>query len=152
MPRRASGLCRFRRAPCAVAHTRGDVGVAQQDELRTAGPASKIILTSNRTTLPHDFDDVVYIRATVTDSAGVIVPTAENLIHFTVSGPGQIAATDNASVKDHDPFQSPDRHATQGSCVAILRATANTGSITLTASTENLSAGSITIAAAPASP
>ena len=127
----------------------GQLQQAASAELHTAGPAARITLTPERTTLPDDWDDIVYVRATITDAAGTPVPTANSLISFHITGPALIAAVDSGATTDHDPFQSTQRHAFQGSCVAILRATADTGQITLTASSDGLSDVSTTLSAAP---
>jgi len=120
------------------------------DELKTAEAPAKIVLTAERTKVPHDWDDVVYVRAAVTDANGVTVPYATNVIHFALAGPGQIAAVDNGSITDHDPFHAAQRRAWQGTCVAILRATASAGEITLTASGDGLSDGTAKLEATAA--
>jgi beta-galactosidase len=51
---------------------------------------------------------------------------------------------DNAS---HEPFQASERHAFQGQCFAILKATAPSGQVTLTASAPSLTGSAITIEA-----
>jgi beta-galactosidase len=132
----------------AVARNKG--AIVGTEELRTAGAATKVTLTAERTTLPHDWDDVVYVRASVTDAGGIVLPNASNLIQFALTGPGVIAAVDNGDVKSHEPFNVAQRSAYQGTCVAILRATADAGRITVTASAEGLAPGTATIEAAPA--
>ena len=57
------------------------------------------------------------------DDKGVPVPTATNAITFEVTGPGAIAATDNADNTSHESFQAPTRSAYNGWCLAALRAT-----------------------------
>jgi beta-galactosidase len=120
------------------------------DELHTAGTPARLILTTERPTLPNDWDDIAYIRATVVDANNIPIPSATDLIDFKITGPGTIAAVDNGSLTDHDPFQTTKRHAYQGTCIAIVRATADTSDITVTASAANLADGAVKIAAAPA--
>lgn len=122
------------------------------DEIKTAGAAAKIILQAERPTLPHDWDHVLYVRAFITDAEGTINPNATHKVRFTLTGPGQIAAVDNGDVKSHEPFQANERSAYQGTCIAILRATADTGEITLTASADALTAATVTIQAVAARP
>jgi len=119
------------------------------DELRTAGAPARLLLTTERTTLPSDWDDIAYVRATVVDANGIRDPNATDLINFKVTGLGFIAAVDNGSLTDHDPFQATKRHAYQGTCVAIVRATADTGDITVTGSAAGLADGTAKIIAAP---
>jgi len=131
----------------AVARNNGHV--VATDELRTAGAPAKIVLTANRDQLPSDWNEVAFVRATVVDAHGVLVPSATNLITFKVSGPGVIAAVDNADNASHEPFPAGERHAFQGRCVAFVKASAPSGKIVLTASAPGLESGSITLKALP---
>jgi beta-galactosidase len=45
-----------------------------------------------------------------------------NPIHFEISGPGEIVATDNGDPTDMTPFPSKDRKAFNGLAIAIVRA------------------------------
>ncbi|HEY2588201.1 MAG TPA: glycoside hydrolase family 2 TIM barrel-domain containing protein [Tepidisphaeraceae bacterium] len=115
------------------------------DELRTAGKPAKILLTTDHDHLTPDWNDVSYVTATVTDADGVPVPDAHDEISFAIEGPGVIAAVDSADGASHEPFQASQRRAYQGRCVALLKATAAPGPITLTATAPDLVRGSITV-------
>ena len=120
-------------------------------ELRTAGPPAKIVLTAARARLTPDWNNVSFVTASVVDKKGVVIPRAGDLISFKISGPGVIAAVDSADNASHEPFQAAARHAYQGQCVALVKATAAAGAIELTASAPGLASSSITIkTAAPA--
>jgi beta-galactosidase len=121
---------------------------AATNELRTAGRPLKIILTTEAPKLSPGWDDVAVVRAKIVDAKGVQIPRANDLISFKVSGPGVIAAVDNADNGSHELFQTDVRHAFQGECVAFVKATA-AGKIILTATTAGLDAGSITLKASP---
>jgi beta-galactosidase len=112
--------------------------------LQTAGMGSKIVLEADRNNLAPDWDDVCYVRATVVDSNGVRVPSAANEITFSTSSPGMIAAVDSGDLTSHEPFQVSQRKAFEGSCIAIVRATA-ARPITVTATAAGLTAGAVTI-------
>jgi beta-galactosidase len=148
----------------AVARDNGKV--VATDELRTAGKPAKILLSIGRadlligrdaqqrvptaqTQLPFDWNAVAFVRATVVDKYGVVVPSANDLISFAISGPGTIAAVDSANNTSHEPFQATERHAFQGRCVAFVKATAPSGKITLTASAPGLKSGKVAIKAGP---
>ena len=126
----------------------GDQTVAT-NELRTAGPPAKIVLTANHDRLPLDWNEVAFVRAMVVDAHGVLVPSATNLITFKISGPGVIAAVDNADSASQEPFQADERHAFQGKCVAFVKANAASGKIILMASAPGLESGSIILKALP---
>jgi beta-galactosidase len=127
----------------AVAKNNG--ATVATDELKTAGAPAKITLTADHDKLTADWDDVSYVKASITDANGVQEPGAEDLVTFAITGPGEIAAVDNGDNSSHEPFQAKDRHAFQGQCFAIIRATGATGPVTLTASAPNLTQASITI-------
>src|ERR1017187_6055638 len=112
-------------------------------ELRTAGKPAKILLSADEKTLASGWDDVAFVTATVMDAKGVMIPNASDLITFKITGPGVVAAVDSADNSSHEPFQASERRAYQGRCVAVLKATAPSGKITLTASALGLGSASI---------
>ena len=124
--------------------------VVATHELRTAGEPAKIVLTADRTRIAATWDAVASVIATITDQNGVQIPNASDLISFSITGPGIIAAVDNGDNASTEPFQASERHAYQGRCVALIQAnsSATRGQITLTASTPNLKE-SITIGVGP---
>jgi beta-galactosidase len=134
----------------AIGQNKGKV--VATDELRTAGPPAKIVLAADRAELSLDWDDVSCVKASVVDKNGTVVPSASDLISFKISGPGAIAAVDSADNSSHEPFQAAERRAYQGQCFALVKATAASGGITLTASAPGLPAAAVTIKAiAPSS-
>jgi beta-galactosidase len=131
----------------AVARNGGKI--AATHELQTAGKPAKILLITGRNKLSPGWDGVAIVRATIVDTKGIKVPSANDLISFKISGPGAIAAVDNADNGSHELFQTDARHAFQGECVAFVKATAASGKIILNATAAGLEAGSITIKASP---
>jgi len=131
----------------AIARTGGKI--VAKDELRTAGRSDHLILTTETPTLGPDWNDVAYATATLVDDNGTVVPDTTTVLHFDTSGPGKIIAVDNGNLLDHDPFQTSERKLYEGHAIAILRATASSGAITLTATAEGVTPATIKIAAAP---
>ena len=131
----------------AVGKNKGQV--VATDELRTAGVPVEIVLEAETTLLPNDWEHVICIRALLQDANGTLNPLASDRITFSVTGPAVIAAVDNGDPQSHESFQANQRSAFHGTCVACVRATANSGEITLTASSEGLSVGVIKLQAAP---
>ena len=117
--------------------------VVATDELRTAGKAVKIILTTETKRLAPTWDEVATVRARIVDAQGVTVPRADNLISFKVSGPGVIAAVDSGDTVSHESFQASERKGFQGECVAFVKATGKSGRITVSATAAGLTAGSV---------
>ena len=80
-------------------------------------------------------------------------PRSDAPIHFEISGPGQIIATDNGDPTDFTPFPSHDRKAFSGLCLAIVRSLpGHPGRITLRATSPNLTTSSVTIKSTPSRP
>jgi beta-galactosidase len=114
-------------------------------EIKTAGKAAAIVLTADRNTISADGNDLSFVTAKVVDAAGNPVPDADDLIRFSVSGEGNLIATDNGSETSLVSFQDKDRKAFNGLCLAIIRSTDNKGNIEVTAAADGLSSARITI-------
>ena len=121
---------------------------AAEHEMRTAGKPATIRLTTDRARLAPRWDDVAFVAATVTDENGIPVPNASDKVAFTVTGSGVLAAVDSANNSSAEPFQASTRRAYQGRCYAMVKAGAERGKITVTASAPGLAAASIVIEAA----
>jgi beta-galactosidase len=123
--------------------------VVARHELHTAGPPARISLTSEVSALAPGWENVAYIEAKVVDEHGTRVPGAGNLVKFDVAGPGRIVAVDSGSIASHEPFQATRRHAFDGRCIAIVRATEPQGTIVVAAESEVLPPGNIRIETVP---
>jgi beta-galactosidase len=121
--------------------------VAARAEVRTAGVAARIILSADRQRIGGDGRDLVFVTGDIQDATGVIVPTADQHVSFTVSGPGRIVATDNGSSPDTTAFTSTSRRAFSGKVLAIVRSTGAAGRIVVNATSPGLAAGTATITA-----
>jgi beta-galactosidase len=113
--------------------------------LKTAGKASKIILTADRSSLKNNRDDVIYVTATITDEDGMVVNNADAKINFEIEGPGVISAVDNGDNASSEPYQAKTRWTYKGKCIAIIKASADQGKVTIKANGENLKQGTVTI-------
>jgi beta-galactosidase len=116
------------------------------DSVKTAGAAAKLILTPDRSTIANDGKDLSFITLTVADKDAQIVPRSMNLIHFEISGPGEIIATDNGDPTDMAAFPSKDRKAFNGLALAIVRAKQK-GGIIVMAKSDGLEQARITVVA-----
>jgi beta-galactosidase len=111
------------------------------DIVKTAGDASRLTLVPDRSTIAGDGHDISFVKVTVVDRAGLMVPRAKNLIHFSITGPGEIIATDNGDATDLASFQDTDRKAFNGLALAIVKAKRGQhGVITVTATSDGLTA------------
>lgn len=127
-----------------------DGNVIAEDVVYTAGSAKSVVLSGEKAFIKNDGSDLLYVEATVVDSAGNMVPTADNRITFSVAG-GEIVALDNGDPRDREPFRgknnnnnsntSDNRKAFNGKALAIIKATeGSTENIVVTA-TADLSGG-----------
>ncbi|MCL6592276.1 MAG: DUF4982 domain-containing protein, partial [Firmicutes bacterium] len=122
-------------------------GTVVYDQITTAGSPAKVQLKPDRTTITADGKDLVYIEADITDANGNIVPTASNMVNFSVSGPGTIVGVDNGNAASLESYKGSSRSAFSGKCLVIVQATKTSGSIVVTASSSGLSPSSVTITA-----
>lgn len=125
---------------------RGGSVVAKQ-EIKTAGAAAQVKLTTDRTQIAADGRDLVFVTADIQDSNGVFVPTGNNSISFAVSGPGKIVGVDNGNSADTTSYTSTTRKAFSGKALAIVQSTGTPGSIVVTATSAGLTDGKATATA-----
>jgi len=134
----------------AVASSQGKV--VATDELKTAGKPARLVFAADRPADPltPDWNDVRYLTATLVDEAGTRIPDSTTVVHFAATGPAAVIAVDNGNMIDHDPFQAMQRKLYDGHAVAIVRATAASGKVTVTASADGVASASVTLATTPA--
>ncbi|HVZ65331.1 MAG TPA: beta-galactosidase GalB [Lacunisphaera sp.] len=119
-----------------------------EDVERTAGPAAKFTLTADRADLHADGADLAFVTVRILDATGQLVPRAANRLHFEVTGPAEIAATDNGDATSFESFQSKDRSAYNGMALVIVRTKlGGAGTITLKATAEGLPPAETTLTA-----
>ncbi|MFI0895517.1 glycoside hydrolase family 2 TIM barrel-domain containing protein [Streptomyces sp. NPDC020983] len=114
------------------------------DVLRTAGPAHSVRLTADRRSLPGDGRSLLYVTAEVIDARGVVVPGAEDLLTFAVTG-GSLAGLDNGRQESAERYQATTRTAFHGKALAIVRAGTSAGRLTVTATASGLRPGSVAV-------
>jgi beta-galactosidase len=119
------------------------------DIVKTTGEPAKLELAADREKISADGADLSFITVRVTDKQGLMVPTAQNKIKFTIEGAGEIIATDNGDATSFVPFQSHERPAYNGLALAIVRAGKTPGKIRLTASADGLKPATVTIRSQP---
>jgi beta-galactosidase len=107
----------------AVAYQHGKYWA--ESRVRTAGPVARVSLLPERDSIAPTGSDLVYVTLALRDRTDEPVPRARNQVHFAVSGPGEIVATDNGDPTDHTPFWFRDRNAFNGLCQVIVRARAS---------------------------
>src|SRR6476620_4953173 len=92
--------------------------------------------------LAPGWDQVACIRANIVDENGVLVPGANVPVTFKVNGPGKVVAADSSDNASQESFQAEKRATFMGWCIAMVKATGNSGDIQIEASSPDLATGS----------
>ncbi|MCI3274141.1 glycoside hydrolase family 2 TIM barrel-domain containing protein [Streptomyces cylindrosporus] len=123
---------------------RRDGKVVATDVLRTAGQPHAVRLTADRRSLAADGRSLVFVTADVVDARGVVVPDAEHLLTFAVTG-GSLAGLDNGREESAERYQATTRTAFHGKALAIVRSGTEAGTLKVTARAEGLRTGTVTM-------
>lgn len=117
-----------------------------QDVVKTTGPASQLLGKADRSQIATDGTDLSFITVTIADAKGLLVPRSKNSVEFSISGPGEIVATDNGDATSFESFQASRRRAYNGLCLVIVRAKKGTpGTFTVKAKAEGLAEAAVQI-------
>ena len=103
------------------------------DEVKTAGEAAKIELTADRKNITADAKDLSFITVKITDSNGIAVPNADNLVQFEIEGAAKIVGVGNGNAMSQESAKSNERKAFSGLCQVIIQSTGDKGAVTLKA-------------------
>ena len=114
--------------------------------LRTVGPAKKLRLTVDRSTIRGDRSDLAFVTVEITDASGNALPDGTNMVHFKLTGPGELAAVGSGAPDVLESFRQPQHTAWHGRCLAILRPLGLTGKLTLHAEADGLQPATIAVA------
>lgn len=117
--------------------SRKDGKVVLEKEIHTAGQASKIDLKADKATLKKDTYDLVYVTVSITDKDGNLLPNANDLINFEVTGGGKLVGVDNGYQANLDSFKANSCKLFNGKCIAIIQSNGKKENIQLKASTVN---------------
>jgi len=73
------------------------------------------------------------------------VPTADNLVKFSIEGPGKIIGVANGNPNSHEPDKACQRMAFNGYCMVLVQSDKGAGEIRIKALSENLKATEVII-------
>ena len=119
------------------------------DIIKTAEAADKIILSVEKTTIKNNWDDLIYVKASLIDKNGNVNPNFNPVITFTVSSEGILNSVDNSNITSHEKYKTNSRTAYNGEALALIQAKAKSGFITVTANAEGYKSSSIKIEIKP---
>jgi beta-galactosidase len=114
-------------------------------EIHTAGIPEALRLKVDRENVIADLRDIANVEIEVVDHEGNIVPTANNLIQFSIEGEGNIIGVDNGNPVDHDSYKVNRRNSFNGLSLVVIQSLDKSGKIKLIAKSEGLKDASIEI-------
>ncbi|XMO85901.1 glycoside hydrolase family 2 TIM barrel-domain containing protein [Algibacter sp. AS12] len=118
---------------------------AMENSIKTALEPFNIKLTNNYSEIKADGESLTFVEVDIIDKDGNFCPLADSNITFTVEGEGVFEASGNGNSTDITSFQSNQRKAFNGKCLAIIRSTGKPGKIVVKASSEGLKSSEIEI-------
>jgi beta-galactosidase len=121
--------------------------VITKDIVETTTAPAQVALNSDVNTLKADGCNVAVIRVAIKDAKGRVVPTADNLVHFSIEGPGRIIGTGNGNPSSHEPDKATQRMAFNGYCIVLVQTNKQAGEIRLKASSEKLKGSEVILKA-----
>jgi len=121
--------------------------VVKTIEVRTTNVPAAIRLTRDRERIGTGRAEVCHVTAEVVDRDGLLVSTANNALTFTLTGEGRILGLDNGRPDSSESYQGTRREAFNGMALAVLRSNGKPGTMTLRASSGELSSNSVSVTA-----
>lgn len=112
----------------------------------TTGKAERLRLVPYRDSLAGD-RDAMPVTVDAVDGKGRHVPVADDMVTFTVSGPGRIIGLGNGDPNCHEPEKGDRRSLFNGLAQIIIQATGDPGEISITASAPGLKPATVVIPA-----
>jgi beta-galactosidase len=115
------------------------------DIVETTSTPAQVTLKSDVSVLKSDGCDVAVIRVAIKDEKGRVVPIANNLVKFSIEGPGKIIGTGNGNPTSYEPDKACQRMAFNGYCLVLVQSDKMAGEIRLKSSSETLKGSEIVI-------
>lgn len=112
-------------------------------EIHTAGEAYRLEAVADTLPLHAGGRDLCYIRVRMVDREGNLVPTANQLVTFSVKGAGVFKAAANGDATCLDLFHEPQMHLFNGQLTAIVATTDKAGTFTFTAKSKGVKSASV---------
>lgn len=127
----------------AVGYKNGKV--VSRTKVETTGEPVRLRLTPYRSMLAGDGRDAMPVTVEVLDSKGRPVPTADNMIEFTISGPAKIIGLGNGDPNSHELEKGNKRSLFNGLAQVIIQTTEEAGEVVLTATSIGMKSTALVI-------
>jgi beta-galactosidase len=110
--------------------------VALTEKRETTGPTVSIRLTTDRSEIGADGEDVAILKVEALDGEGRPVPTANNKIGFKISGTGALIGVGNGDPNCQESDKQPTRSLFNGLAQVLVQSTKRPGEIHIEAAKE----------------
>ena len=120
-------------------------GTPMHTVVETTGVPAGIALAPDRVELTADGADLAWVGVSIIDDEGRVVPTASNLVNFSLTGPAKVLGVGNGDPACHEDVKASKRSAFNGLCMVLVQTTDEAGEIVLTAESEGLTPISVTL-------
>lgn len=122
-----------------------DGKVVLTERRRTTGAPARILLIADRNVLSADGEDIATIRVETVDKDGLHVPTADDFIHFKITGEGALIGVGNGDPNCQESDKKPERSLFNGLAQVILQASKKPGTLVIEASSRRLQPATLTL-------
>lgn len=119
--------------------------IVSRTKVETTKEPVQIKLTPYRNSLSGDGRDAMPVTVEVVDSKGRHVPTANNMIEFSISGPARIIGLGNGNPNCHEPEKGNRRSLFNGLAQVIIQAEEGVGKVLLTATASGVKPMTLTV-------
>jgi len=119
--------------------------IITKEVIETTSAPTKLDLVSDTKTLKADGTDVAIVNIAIRDAKGRVVPTSDNLVKFSIDGPGRIIGVGNGDPSSHESEKGNQRKAFNGYCQVLIQSDAKAGNIHLNVTSENLNGAQVII-------
>lgn len=114
-------------------------------ELRTSGPAKRLVVVSDVAVLKADGMDLAHIEVAVVDEAGTPAYEADHEISWAIDGPARLLGLESGDHSSHEDYQAHSRKAYHGRLLGYIQATEDPGTVTVTMTAPGLETAAITV-------
>lgn len=118
---------------------------AETKEVHTAGTPDRFVLSVDRERIQADGRDIAFVRVSLVDKNGNLIPSDARLVNFSVKGAGRFRAAASGNPASLDLFHVPYHHLFSGELTALVEAGQKAGTIEFTASAKGVKSASIKI-------
>lgn len=109
-----------------------------EEILRTAGSPARVVLDPESEVLPDDEDEFVFVKVTLADENGTMIPNDRRRVNFKAEGAIEIVSVGNSDPRAHNSFKEVDSHPLFGGRAGLVVRRKGKGSAKLTASVPGL--------------